>query len=140
MTEQELRDEFESLGYIEQYRYDLNKNESGNYTSNDTFKLWRGFCFGHLLAQETIAELESRLEQNADMSVVTELNETIKAKDSEINKWYREWYNEHTKSQKAIAEVREIVNGFWAWFHIKSTRTAPVEFLEKAKAWLENNK
>lgn len=72
--------------------------------------------------QETIAELESRLEQSVDIGVVNQLNETIKAKDAEILK------------------AREIVNGFWAWFHIKSTRTAPNEFLEKAKAWLESNK
>ena len=121
MTEQELREQFEG---------------SCSYRLEDGYEYvirFEYFKAGYSLAQETIAELESRLEQNVDMSVVTELNETIKAKDSEINKWYREWYNEHTKSQKAIAEARDLVS-------VLIFSTLRTDIREKAKAWLENNR
>ena len=62
--------------------------------------------------------------------------ETIKAKDSEINKWYREWYNEHTKSQKAIAEARELINKLLDRAEIDND----YDDYEKAKEWLESNK
>jgi len=35
--------EKDNEGYLDQYHYDLSKNESGNYTSNDTQVLYYGY-------------------------------------------------------------------------------------------------
>lgn len=138
MTEQELIDEFEKKVPVEQY-------DQYEYTVR-----WLYFKQGYSLAQETIAELESRLEQSVDISVVNELNETIKAKDAEIEKLKStfagyENFKENERQLKAIAEAREIIE-----FAIKESKDQRerhqvdfddlMEFEEKAKAWLESNK
>lgn len=133
MTEQELRDEFEHEAWCD--------------TQNNISKVCN--CM-----------------MGYPLEVIENLKETIKAKDAEIENLIKEAKKELSEKDKTIAhlssectrlfdptrkfwngekdktitEARKIINGFRAWFYIKSTRTAPNEFLEKAKAWLESNK
>lgn len=60
--------------------------------------------------------------------------ETIKAKDADSNKWYREWYNEHEKLLKVTASAKYLISKIPNWEGI------PLPYKEKAKAWLEQNK
>lgn len=85
MTDQELREQFEKYLGFEEIGLDF-RIKNGEYESQLENWSWKSFLKGYSLAQETIAELELRLEQSVDISVVNELNETIKAKDAEIKK------------------------------------------------------
>ena len=130
MTDQELIKEF---GKIELRSKDLTELiDQDNLSRHDFYHFKKGYS----LAQETIAELESRLEQSVDISVVNELNETIekqkkesetldgiikyqlnqiKFKDAEIEKLKStfagyENFKENERQLKAIAEARELTN------------------------------
>lgn len=86
MTEQELRDEFEKWAIA---NFNIAPELISDFKYSFTHRLIHAetaFLKGYSLAQETIAELESRIEQSVDISVVNELNETIKAKDAEIER------------------------------------------------------
>lgn len=128
MTEQELRDEFEHEAWCD--------------TQNNISKVCN-CMMGYPLEiienlKETIAELESRLEQSVDISVVDELNETIKAKDAEIklqseyiDKLYTVSNEQLSIRDKTIAEARLFLHDlYWLNRHDR----------EAIKTWLESKK
>lgn len=157
MTEQQIRDEFEKA--FQSYKtmiiskvksFDINSAEA--YIGLDKAPYREGFYSGYSLSQETIAELESRIEQSVDISVVNELNETIKAKDAEIERLLeqqaKDSYKERAgifddiieKKDKSIAEARELLLNHIAIFESQGLQWCCKKDIQEAKAWLENNK
>lgn len=133
MTEQELREKFENE-VRSQHILIKNKDLPHIYIDKEVNMKWIYFKQGYSLAQETIAELESRLEQSVDISVVNELNETIKTKDAEV---------ERLKNQE-IAEARELIKGLS--FYTKRVcgenrldLDLKREYLRRANSWLKDN-
>lgn len=63
MNESAIADEFEKWDLIVEYDFDLSKNESGNYESNETDGLFKGFKSAYSLQQSKISELQEEIDK-----------------------------------------------------------------------------